>query len=60
MESPVKELMQKPYPIVSFSDSIDSISKRINESNNACLFMDMGGNWHIITKQDIIQALAHV
>ncbi len=60
MESPVNELMQKPYPIVSFSDSIDSISKRINESNNACLFMDMGGNWHIITKQDIIQALAHV
>ncbi len=59
MESPVKNLMQTPYPIVSFSDSIDSISKRINESNNACLFMDMGGNWHIVTKQDIIQALAH-
>lgn len=59
MESPVKNLMQAPYPIVSFSDSIDSISKRINESNNACLFMDMGGNWHIVTKQDIIQALAH-
>ena len=59
MESPVKNLMQAPYPIVSFSDSIDSISKRINENNNACLFMDMGGNWHIVTKQDIIQALAH-
>jgi len=22
------------------------------------LMMDMGGNWHIITKQDLIQAIA--
>ncbi len=58
LESSVKEVMSEPYPIVGFAESIENISKRINEKNSACLVMDMGGNWHIITKQDIIQAIS--
>ena len=58
LESSVNEVMSDPYPIVGFADTIENISKRINEKNSACLVMDMGGNWHIITKQDIIQAIS--
>jgi cystathionine beta-synthase len=54
----VKEIMSPPYPVVGFSETIVSISKKINEKNSACLVMDMGGNWHIITKQDIIHAIS--
>jgi predicted transcriptional regulator len=38
--------------------TIEEISTKINKSNAAVLMMDMGGNWHIITKQDLIQAIA--
>ena len=58
LESSVNEVMSDPYPIVGFADTIENVSKRINEKNSACLVMDMGGNWHIITKQDIIQAIS--
>ncbi len=58
LESSVNEVMSDPYPIVGFADTIEDVSKRINEKNSACLVMDMGGNWHIITKQDIIQAIS--
>jgi len=58
LDSSVNEVMSDPYPIVGFADSIEAISKRINEKNSSCLVMDMGGNWHIITKQDIIQAIS--
>lgn len=54
----VKDLMQKSFPIVKHSESIDSVSKLINKENNAVLMMDLGGNWHIITKYDIIEALS--
>jgi cystathionine beta-synthase len=58
LDSCVNQVMSDPYPIVGFADSIEAISKRINEKNSSCLVMDMGGNWHIITKQDIIQAIS--
>jgi hypothetical protein len=29
----------------------------MREDNNAVLMMDLGGNWHIITRYDIISAL---
>jgi cystathionine beta-synthase len=52
--------MQQAYPVVSFGESIENISRLINEKNQACIVMDMGGNWHIITKQDLIRAIADV
>ncbi len=55
MEDSVEKVMLAPYPIVSYSDPIDKVSLLINDKNPAVLMMDMGGNWHIITKQDIIQ-----
>ena len=37
---------------------IEEVSKLITRDNNAVLLNDMGGNVHIITKHDIIQAVS--
>ena len=58
MKNTVSNIMQPPYPIVAFSESIEKLSSMINKQNSALLVMDMGGNWHIITKQDVIRAIA--
>lgn len=58
MNHPVSAIMGKPYPIVSHMATIEEVSTKINKVNAAVLTMDMGGNWHIITKQDLIQAIA--
>jgi cystathionine beta-synthase len=54
----VKSVMQAPFPIVSENTSIEEVSKLITKDNNAVLLRDMGGNMHIITKHDIIEAVA--
>jgi cystathionine beta-synthase len=54
----VKEVMQPPFPIVGEKAAIEEVSKLISKENNAVLMRDLGGNVHIITKHDIIQAVA--
>jgi len=56
-EVPVKDIMSKPYPIVKRITSIEHISKLINKENNAVLVDLENGNYHIITKHDIISAV---
>jgi cystathionine beta-synthase len=58
MQSQVKDVMRKPFPVVSYSDTIDHVSALINKDNNAVLMMDLGGNWHIITRYDVIGAMS--
>ena len=53
----VKHVMQEPFPVVRHDDSIENISKLITRENSAVMVMDIGGNWHIITKFDIIDAI---
>jgi cystathionine beta-synthase len=55
---PVKDLMQAPFPVVGEKAPIEEVSKLINKEVNAVLMRDLGGNVHIITKHDIIQAVA--
>jgi len=57
---PVKFLMQAAFPMVGEKTSIEEVSKLITKDNNAVLLRDMGGNMHIITKHDIIQAVAQM
>lgn len=57
MNEPVAHVMQAPFPIVKAHDTIDEVSSKIDKNNNAVLVMDLGGNWHIITKYDLIAAL---
>jgi cystathionine beta-synthase len=57
---PVKSLMQKPFPVVGEHAPIEEVSGLINRDNSAVLLRDLGGNLHIITKHDIIEAVARM
>lgn len=53
-DTPIKDLMRKPYPIVSLQTKVEEVAKLITKDNNAVL-VDLGnGKHHIITKYDII------
>jgi cystathionine beta-synthase len=53
----IGEVLEKPYPIVSFDTPLERLSSLINRENGAVLGKDDSGNYHIVTKYDIIQAL---
>ena len=56
-DKPIREIMGKPYPIVSANASIEEISKLFTKDNQAVL-VDLGnGKHHIITKHDIISSI---
>ena len=56
----VRSVMQAAFPVVGEKAPIEEVSKLITRDNNAVLLRDMGGNVHIITKHDIIQAVAQM
>jgi cystathionine beta-synthase len=56
----VESLMQPAFPIVGEQVSIEEVSKLITKDNNAVLLRDLGGSMHIITKHDVIQAVAQM
>ncbi len=56
----VKKVMQPAFPVVGEKAPIEEVSKLITRDNNAVLMRDLGGNVHIITKHDIIQAVAQM
>lgn len=55
---PVKSVMEKAYPEVSFDTKVERLSTYINKENGAVLSKDDSGLYHIVTKYDIIQSLA--
>lgn len=54
---PIKEVMHKPFPIISKNTPIEAISKLIDRDNNAVLVKLNDEAYQIITKYDIISAL---
>lgn len=53
-DTPIKDLMRQPYPVVSLQTKVEEVAKLITKENNAVL-VDLGnGKHHIITKYDII------
>ena len=56
----VETVMQAAFPFVEAETPIDAVSKLITRDNNAVLMKDLAGNTHIITKHDVIQAVAHM
>jgi cystathionine beta-synthase len=54
----ISSIMQNPFPEVAANASIEEVSKLITKENSAVLVHDMGGNTHIITKYDIIEAIS--
>jgi len=57
-ESHVIDTIEHSYPMVDFNTPVEKISTLINKNNGAVLSKDDSGTIHIITKYDILQALA--
>ncbi len=55
---PVRSVMEKAYPEVSFDMPVERLSSYINKENGALLSRDESGSYHIVTKYDIIQSLS--
>jgi cystathionine beta-synthase len=58
-DAPVSTAMNGPFPFVLPSTRIDVISKMITKENPAVLVQLKGGGFEIITKYDLISALAN-
>lgn len=56
-EKKVAEVMEKPLPVVAMDMQIDRLSKYIHKDNGAVLATDESGNFHILTKYDVLNAL---
>lgn len=56
--SEISNVMKAPFPMVKPDMGIDQVSKLINKNNQAVLMTDLGGNVHIITKYDVIDAVS--
>jgi len=53
----IGEVLEKAYPIVSFDTPLERLSSLITRENGAVLGKDDSGNYHIVTKYDVIHAL---
>jgi len=53
----IAEVLEKPYPVVSFDTPLERLSSLITRENGAVLGKDDSGNYHIVTKYDVIHAL---
>jgi len=55
---PIQQVMEKPYPEVSFDTRVERLVTFITKENGAVLSKDESGTYHIVTKYDIIQSLS--
>ncbi|MFD2564641.1 pyridoxal-phosphate dependent enzyme [Aquimarina rubra] len=53
-DTPIREIMNDPFPIVKANTSLDEISALIKNGNPAVLVALENGKHHIITKYDVI------
>lgn len=49
---------ESPYPVVPFETPVEKLGQLINKENGAVLAKDEKGEFHIVTKYDVIQTLA--
>ncbi|MCC7401191.1 MAG: pyridoxal-phosphate dependent enzyme [Chitinophagaceae bacterium] len=55
----ISEVIEPSFPIVEFDTPVERLSHLINKENGAVLAKDDAGNYHIVTKYDVIHALSH-
>jgi cystathionine beta-synthase len=58
MDAPLSSVMQEPLPILPANATIEEISKHINKQVPAVLIEMGGGKHHIVTRHDLINAIA--
>lgn len=54
----IETVMERPYPLVAFDTPVERLGSLINKENGAVLAKDEKGDYHIVTKYDVIQSLA--
>jgi cystathionine beta-synthase len=54
----VEAVLENTFPLVSFDTPVEKLGTLINKENGAVLAKDESGNYHIVTKYDVLQALA--
>lgn len=54
----IEHVIERSFPIVSFDTPVEKLGTLISKENGAVLAKDESGNYHIVTKYDVIQALA--
>jgi cystathionine beta-synthase len=55
----ISEVIEPPYPVVAFDTPVERISSLISKENGAVLGKDESGNFHIVTKYDVLQSFGH-
>jgi cystathionine beta-synthase len=54
----VSEVMSPAFPFVDAKASMEEVSRSITKDNAAVLVKDLMNQVHIITKQDLIEAIS--
>ncbi|HVG40899.1 MAG TPA: CBS domain-containing protein, partial [Chitinophagaceae bacterium] len=54
----VEHVLERSFPVVAYDTPIEKLGTLINKENGAVLAKDESSNYHIVTKYDVIQALA--
>jgi cystathionine beta-synthase len=54
----VQNAMEHAYPTVSYDTPVEQLSQMMTKENGAVMAKDEAGDWHIVTKYDVIQALS--
>jgi cystathionine beta-synthase len=53
----ISNVMEHAFPLVAFDTSVERLSSMITKENGAVMSKDEAGNYHIVTKYDLIQSL---
>src|SRR5215203_7490 len=54
----IEAVLENTFPIVNFDTAVEKLGTLINKENGAVLAKDESGDYHIVTKYDVLQALA--
>lgn len=55
----IEQVMEPSFPLVDYNTPVEKLKTLINKENGAVLSKDDAGNYHIVTKYDVIQALGN-
>jgi len=56
-QTKVGSILEPAYPIVEMETPVERLSAMIDKDNGAVMARDEGGQYHIVTKYDVIQSL---
>ncbi|QEC69563.1 pyridoxal-phosphate dependent enzyme [Panacibacter ginsenosidivorans] len=54
----IQSVIETPYPVVAFDTPVERLGSLITKENGAVLAKDEKGDYHIVTRYDVIQSLA--